>query len=247
MKALFYRAWHWWRDLSGLHRVTVALETFGFVVVAAYTTVAFCQLHQMIKATLATERAASAATESAKAVARQVADEEIVERASVVFFSTRIENFPRKPLLKFTLKNVGQTTATEITFGPMMGSQGWLKTFTKNPVAALGPGERSPIDNILPFEEPGKAGFALAQGQTRDIEWPLRDVGATVIAATKGKHIKLPFNQTTFKDVANGLAYCYYQFYITYLDASNKVRGTSDCLAYSETKFVPCWGGQVQK
>jgi hypothetical protein len=163
--------------------IRLGIEILAFLFLVRY-------VHWTKVQSLATEAAANAAKQSADTVARQVADEEAVERASVVFFSTRIENFPIKPILKFTLKNVGQTTATEVTFGPMMGSQSWLKNFNKNPGAAMGPGEHNSIDMMLPFSQPQNSGFALAQGQTRDMEWPLKDFFAEINQLDRVKHIR---------------------------------------------------------
>jgi hypothetical protein len=45
MRACLYRIWHWWCALSGLDRVRIILETVGFFVVVAYTSISAWQTH----------------------------------------------------------------------------------------------------------------------------------------------------------------------------------------------------------
>jgi hypothetical protein len=191
------------------------------------------------------------ATQSAD-LKRQIDDAEAVERASVVILNLRIEGFPKHPVIKFTLKNVGQTTATEITTGPGMRGSGWFKNM-KEPyelAGAYGPGEHQNYEWLVKAERPSKAGFSLAQGETRDFTEPMTDISRSMNEHFRG-HIpvgaKAMFPAPTFEDVAQGRASFTQQVIFTYLDASGATRAVVDCITYQEQQFVPCYGGHAEE
>ena len=184
---------------------------------------------------------------------QQIADAQAVERASIVILNLRIEDFPRHPVMKFTLKHVGQTTATEITQGWGGYSSGWFKNMKQPYVeaGAYGPGEHETYDWMTKSMPPSKAGFSLAQGETKDFALPMTDVERRINKSIRGKKLPPAMNQMfpapTFEDVASGRASYYTQIIFTYLDASGKAHPTVDCITYSEHHFVPCYGGHAEQ